>query len=72
MIQFANKRHKKPIKLSNANLQLLKLIGDLGFVNINQIDMLWSICCHYPTSLTRSILREWCSFGGLVKKVPKI
>ena len=71
MIQFANKRHKKPIKLSNANLQLLKLIGDLGFVNINQIDMLWSICCHYPTSLTRSILREWCSFGGLVKKVPK-
>lgn len=71
MIQYSNKRHKHPINLTKSNLLLLKMIGDLGFANINQIDMLWSICSHYPTILTRSILREWCSYGGIMKKVGK-
>lgn len=33
--------------------------------------MLWSVISHYPTRFTRSILREWCSHDGLLKKVDK-
>lgn len=71
MIEYISSKHKKPIKLSDSNLLLLKLIGDLGFVNINQLDMLWSVINHYPTCFTRSILREWTSYNALLKKVDK-
>ena len=70
-INYVSSKHKKPIKLNKSNLQLLKLIGDLGFVNLNQLDMLWSVICHYPTCFTRSILREWISYDGLLKKIDK-
>ena len=70
-INYISSKHKEPIKLNEKDLKLLKLVGDLGFVNLNQLDMLWSVISHYPTRFTRSILREWCSHDGLLKKVDK-
>lgn len=48
-------------------MQLLSLIGNLGFVNRNQLDMIWSTCTGYPTKFASSILSNWASFGGLIK-----
>ena len=70
-INYISSKHKGPINLNEKDLKLLKLVGDLGFVNLNQLDMLWSVISHYPTRFTRSILREWCSHDGLLKKVDK-
>ena len=70
-INYTSSKHKEPINLNEKDLKLLKLVGDLGFVNLNQLDMLWSVISHYPTRFTRSILREWCSHDGLLKKVDK-
>lgn len=70
-INYISSKHKGPINLNEKDLKLLKLVGDLGFVNLNQLDMLWSVISHYPTRFTRSILREWCSHDALLKKVDK-
>lgn len=71
MYQFVAPKHKTPINLLTNHMRLLTLIGHLGFVTDQQLDMLWSICVHYPTTFTRSILREWCSYGGILKKHEK-
>lgn len=71
MITFTSPRHKTPIYLGSSHLQLLQLIANLGFVNRTQLDMLWSVCVHYPTVFTASILREWCKRGGLLYKMEK-
>ena len=71
MFQFVAPKHKTPINLLTNHMRLLTLIGHLGFVTDQQLDMLWSICVHYPTTFTRSILREWCSYGGILKKHEK-
>ncbi len=71
MYQFVAPKHKTPINLLNNHMRLLTLIGHLGFVTDQQLDMLWSVCVHYPTTFTRSILREWCSYGGILKKHEK-
>lgn len=67
MFEYIGKRHKQPIKLTQDEVNLLALIGNMGFVNWNQLNMLWSLCKRYPTTFTRSILREWSEFGGLIK-----
>lgn len=71
MFQFVAPKHKTPINLLTNHMRLLTLIGHLGFVTDQQLDMLWSVCVHYPTTFTRSILREWCSYGGILKKHEK-
>lgn len=71
MYQFVAPKHKTPINLLNNHMRLLTLIGHLGFVTDQQLDMLWSVCVHYPTTFTRSILREWSSYGGILKKHEK-
>lgn len=67
MYEYIGKKHKHPILLSSKQTQLLQLIGNLGFVNLNQLNMLWSSLLRYPTCFTRSILREWSEYGGLIK-----
>lgn len=71
MYQFVAPKHKAPINLLANHMRLLTLIGHLGFVTDQQLDMLWSVCVHYPTTFTRSILRDWCSYGGILKKHEK-
>ncbi|QDR73599.1 hypothetical protein FOD75_10910 (plasmid) [Limosilactobacillus reuteri] len=70
-VEFIQSKHDAPIRLNNSHLLLLQLIGNLGFVNRNQIDMLWSVCVQYPVTLTPLILAKWCKRGGLLRKVEK-
>lgn len=34
-INYTSSKHKGPINLNEKDLKLLKLVGDLGFVNLN-------------------------------------
>lgn len=67
MFEYVGKRHKEPIMLSVPEMKLLSLIGKLGFVNKNQLNMLWSLCKRYPVCFAPSILSKWSQFGALIK-----
>lgn len=68
---YSTKRHKTPIKVSQAELLLLKVIGSLGFVNNFQLNMIWSVIQHYPANFPKSTLTNWCSFDGLIKVIKR-
>lgn len=44
------------------------MICDLGFVSLQQLNMLYSVIRRYPAQLSRSILAKWCQFSGLLLK----
>ncbi|QNQ82990.1 hypothetical protein FP435_00365 (plasmid) [Lactobacillus sp. PV037] len=71
MKTYTTKRHKEPINLTDNQLLFLKLIGNFGFVNANQLNILWSVVQRYPTTFSRAILKQWCSYDGLLKYTPK-
>ncbi|MCT7672180.1 MAG: hypothetical protein N4S06_04570, partial [Lactobacillus iners] len=58
-----------PITVSDDQLVLLKTIGSLGFVNNNQLNLIWSVIKHYPCIFPKSLLKVWCSYDGLLKAI---
>ncbi|MCT7851156.1 MAG: hypothetical protein N4Q26_03545, partial [Lactobacillus iners] len=69
MFIYSTKRHKMPITVSDDQLVLLKTIGSLGFVNNNQLNLIWSVIKHYPCIFPKSLLKVWCSYDGLLKAI---
>lgn len=71
MYIYSTKRHRSIIKVTDAQMTLLKSIDSLGFVNLNQLDMLWSVANGLPSTFSKSILNSWVTYDGLLKLVPK-
>lgn len=69
MFIYSTKRHKIPITVSDDQLVLIKTIGSLGFVNTNQLNLIWSVIKHYPCIFPKSLLKVWCSYDGLLKAI---
>lgn len=68
---YSTKRHKTPIKLSESHILLLRSIDSLGFLNYNQLNMIWSVILKSPSIFSKSTLSSWTSYDGLLKCVPK-
>lgn len=62
---------KNDEQLSNELSKLLNLINRLGFVTIDQLDMLWSIINQKPKSFSRYVLTKITKRGSLLKTIPK-
>lgn len=71
MFLYKPPRLKQAIQLSDKDMLLLRLICDLGFVNANQLQLLYAVTQRYPTQLARSIISKWCSYSGLLSKKSK-
>lgn len=69
MISF-NKRGKN-IPISENNVLLLFSICKLGFVNQEQLSLLYSIYQRYPSQIPFSILSKWTGYSGLLLKQSK-
>lgn len=57
--------------ISNELLELLNLINKLGFVTIDQLDMLWSIINQKPKRFSKYTLDKITKRGSLIKSIPK-
>ena len=57
--------------ISNELLELLNLINKLGFVTIDQLDMLWSIINQKPKKFSKYVLDRITKRGSLIKSIPK-
>ena len=62
---------KNDEQLSNELSKLLNLINRLGFVTIDQLDMLWSVINQKPKSFSRYVLKKITKRGSLIKSIPK-
>ena len=60
----------KTINLSKEQFILIKLIGQLGFVNYNQLTLLWCVANKTYVSFSYSTLRRWINNYHLLRKRP--
>ena len=49
----------KSIQVNKQQFSLLKLIGQLGFVNFNQLTLLWSVVNKTYVGFSHSTIRRW-------------
>lgn len=68
---FKPSRLKTPLSLSENDMLLIHMICDLGFVTTNQLNMLYSVVQHYPSTLSRTILSKWTAYNSLIQKLDK-
>lgn len=66
-----NNAEKNDEQLLNELSKLLNLINRLGFVTIDQLDMLWSVINQKPKSFSRYVLKKITKRGSLIKSIPK-
>ncbi len=62
---------KNDEQLSNELSKLLNLINRLGFVTIDQLDMLWSVINQKPKLFSRYVLKRITKRGSWIKSIPK-
>ena len=62
--------NNKTINLSKEQFILIKLIGQLGFVNYNQLTLLWCVANKTYVSFSYSTLRRWINNYHLLRKRP--
>lgn len=62
--------NNKTINLSEEQFVLIKLIGQLGFVNYNQLTLLWCVVNKTYVSFSYSTLRRWINNYHLLRKRP--
>lgn len=62
----------KTIILDKKQFTFLKLIGQLGFLDFNQLTLLWSTINKTYVSFSHSMLRKWINDYHLLKKHPVI
>lgn len=62
----------KTITLNKKQFTFLKLIGQLGFLDFNQLTLLWSTINKTYVSFSHSMLRKWINDYHLLKKHPVI
>ena len=60
----------KTIRFNEKQFTLLKLIGQLGFVNSNQLNLIWSVINKTYISFSYSTIRRWITTYHLLKKRP--
>lgn len=58
----------KNIKLNTKQFTLLKLIGQLGFLNFTQLTLLWSVINQTYVGFSHSTIKRWISNYHLLKK----
>lgn len=58
----------KNIKLNAKQFALLQLVGQLGFLNFNQLNLLWCVINKAYVSFSYSVLRRWINNYHLLKK----
>ena len=62
--------NNKTITLSKEQFKLIKLIGQLGFINYNQLTLLWCVVNQTYVSFSYSTLRRWINNYHLLRKRP--
>lgn len=62
--------NNKTINLSEEQFILIKLIGQLGFINYNQLTLLWCVANKTYVSFSHSTLRRWINNYHLLRKRP--
>lgn len=62
---------KNDEQLSNELSKLLNLINRLGFVTIDQLDMLWSVINQKPKLFSRYVLKRITKRGSWIKSILK-
>ncbi len=60
--------NNKTITLSKEQFGLIKLIGQLGFVNFNQLTLLWCVLNKTYVSFSHSTLRRWINNYHFLRK----
>lgn len=65
-----NINSNKTIRFNEKQFALLKLIGQLGFVNSNQLNLIWSVINKTYVSCSYSTIRRWITAYHLLKKRP--
>lgn len=60
----------KSIQVNKQQFSLLKLIGQLGFVNFNQLTLLWSVVNKTYVGFSHSTIRRWINNYHLLRKRP--
>lgn len=58
MYELVLKNHKS-INLNSKQFEFLKIIGQLGFLNYNQLTLLWSVISKTYSNFSHSMLRKW-------------
>lgn len=66
MAVYINKVDHSKTRLTNDHLLLLRMIYQLGYVNRNQLNLLWSIIKKKPVEYSQSGLVRFKSKGGLL------
>ena len=63
-------RNHKSVSLNARQFRFLKIIGQLGFLNFNQLTLLWSTVSQTYSSFSHSMLRKWINQYQLLKTRP--
>lgn len=69
MYELLIKNHKS-VSLNARQFRFLKIIGQLGFLNFNQLTLLWSTVSQTYSSFSHSMLRKWINQYQLLKTRP--
>lgn len=56
------------LELSESDIQLLTVICNLGFVTVNQLNMLYSVVCKKPRKISQKVLNSWVKKGAPLNK----